>query len=399
MSQSELQSRAALVGRRVRLAGGAVLGMPPAVAADLRRTRRHSRGINLLTYPPRDGHQSARSVYTTLATGADRSGLPWVPFSSPHDGRDGLLDDPDEFFPVTVAHVQPANLPLLAARHPRLFGAHQKVVSVCYWETDAVKGIHRIGSPLIDEVWTLSDFSATALEAVISKPVLVMPYPVEPPVPATGALRDHVGLRDEFVFSFQFDLASTTMRKNPEAVVLAFRKAFPAVRPDVRLLIKTLHSDWFPDQFARLAGMCDRPDILLVDEYWPEDVNDTYYSDIDCFVSLHRAEGLGIGMARAMAAGKVVLGTAFSGNLEFMDASNSILVPCEVVTVGPNPVYPPSSHWAEPDVDAAADAMRAVFDDAGLRTRLGSKAAADMSHRTRDALGTWMAHRVDALGA
>jgi glycosyltransferase involved in cell wall biosynthesis len=323
--------------------------------------------------------------------------LPWSPFSSPHDGREALRTDPSHFHPVTIAHVQPANLPMLAARHPRLFGRHQAVVSVCYWETDRVKRIHRIGSPLLDEIWTLSEFSADALRTITSKPVLVMPYPIAPPAKATGALRRYLGLGEEFVFSFQFDMGSTTMRKNPEAVISAYRRAFPAARSDVRLLIKTMHSDWFPQQFASLVDLCRRCDILLVDEFWPEAVNDTYYSDIDCFVSLHRAEGLGIGMARAMAAGKVVIGTGFSGNLDFMNESNSILVPADVVPVGPNPVYPASSHWAEPDVDAAVDAMRFVYEDAHLRERLGKQASADLEGRSSAAFGEWMADQVLAL--
>ena len=38
----------------------------------------------------------------------------------------------------------------------------------------------------------------------------------------------------------------------------------------------------------------------------------------DCYVSLHRSEGLGLTMAEAMAVGKPVVATAWSGNLDFM---------------------------------------------------------------------------------
>ena len=39
----------------------------------------------------------------------------------------------------------------------------------------------------------------------------------------------------------------------------------------------------------------------------------------DCYVSLHRSEGLGLTMAEAMYFGKPVIATAYSGNLDFMN--------------------------------------------------------------------------------
>ena len=39
----------------------------------------------------------------------------------------------------------------------------------------------------------------------------------------------------------------------------------------------------------------------------------------DCFVSLHRSEGYGFGIAEAMVLGKPVIATAYSGNMDFMD--------------------------------------------------------------------------------
>jgi hypothetical protein len=55
----------------------------------------------------------------------------------------------------------------------------------------------------------------------------------------------------------------------------------------------------------------------------------------DAYVSLHRSEGLGLGMAECMAQGKPVIATAYSGNLEFMTESNSCLVDYALVPVRP----------------------------------------------------------------
>ena len=53
----------------------------------------------------------------------------------------------------------------------------------------------------------------------------------------------------------------------------------------------------------------------------------------DAYVSLHRAEGYGLTMAEAMMLGKPVIATGYSGNLEFMDEDNSVLVPYSKVRI------------------------------------------------------------------
>ena len=77
---------------------------------------------------------------------------------------------------------------------------------------------------------------------------------------------------------------------------------------------------------------------------------------VDAHVSLHRSEGFGLHLADAMAAGKPVIATGYSGNLAYMATENSSLVPYELVPVGfGNEPYPPDANWAEPDeVEAAA---------------------------------------------
>jgi hypothetical protein len=81
-----------------------------------------------------------------------------------------------------------------------------------------------------------------------------------------------------------------------------------------------------------------------------------------------------------MAWGKPVVATGYSGNLDFMDETNSVLVPYELVPIpsGCDP-YPTDARWAEPDLDAAADAMREIADDQGLARTLGERAASDIS--------------------
>ena len=99
----------------------------------------------------------------------------------------------------------------------------------------------------------------------------------------------------------------------------------------------------------------------------------------DAYVSLHRSEGYGLVMAEAMAGGKPVLATGYSGNLDFMTGQNSLLVGHRLIELeadhGP---YRRGAVWAEPDVNEAAEHMRRLVERTGLGACLGAQARRDV---------------------
>jgi glycosyltransferase involved in cell wall biosynthesis len=102
----------------------------------------------------------------------------------------------------------------------------------------------------------------------------------------------------------------------------------------------------------------------------------------DAYVSLHRSEGLGLTMAEAMLLGKPVIATRYSGNLDFMDDQNSLLVDYKLVHTGPSvPPYDSTALWAEPSVEHAAQLMRRLHDNQDWARELGAKARADTQSR------------------
>jgi glycosyltransferase involved in cell wall biosynthesis len=69
------------------------------------------------------------------------------------------------------------------------------------------------------------------------------------------------------------------------------------------------------------------------------------------YISLHRSEGFGLGMAEFMGKGIPVIATNYSGNLDFMNKENSWLVDYEMVDVkdSVNSAYKRfGGLWAEP---------------------------------------------------
>ena len=86
----------------------------------------------------------------------------------------------------------------------------------------------------------------------------------------------------------------------------------------------------------------------------------------DCFVSLHRSEGFGLGLAEAMLIGKPVIATGYSGNLDFMSPDNSLLVGYELTEIKEDrPIYSRGNFWAEPSIEQAAAFMRQVYEHPG----------------------------------
>ena len=216
-----------------------------------------------------------------------------------------------------------------------------------------------------------SDFVGEAVQRETSKPVLTFPLPVLVPPPPSLARAD-LGLpEDAFFFLFVFDFFSTLQRKNPLGLIDAFTRAFP--EPGRALLYLKSINGSAPRQTWRA---CERrrqgAGHRALRRLFEGDRLTALTALCDCYVSLHRSEGFGLTIAEAMSFGKPAIATGYSGNLAFMDAESSYLVPFELATldeaVGP---YPAGTESADPDLDEAARLMRHW---SSSRTRLASAA-------------------------
>jgi glycosyltransferase involved in cell wall biosynthesis len=231
-----------------------------------------------------------------------------------------------------------------------------------------------------DEVWAPSAFIRDSVAKAVSIPVLHMPLASEVTRRALRSRR-HFGIRESaYTFFFSFDFLSYVERKNPFALIEAFN-ALSNERPfdDIALVIKTNNADRRPEMKARfdaaIAPLRDRVTVINGTLSEPEIKSLLWLTD--CFVSLHRSEGFGYGMSEAMALGKPVIATAYSGNMDFCSEETAFLVPYRLIGVRPGE-YPHwrMQHWADPDVEVATKIMRDLIDDPkkgrdkGARARL-----------------------------
>jgi glycosyltransferase involved in cell wall biosynthesis len=156
-------------------------------------------------------------------------------------------------------------------------------------------------------------------------------------VTSSHSVREKIGLSDEhFIFLFSFDLFSSYERKNPDGVVRAFSESC-GDRKDARLIIKTSGAYAYPKELGRLksciAESRNAHHIILIEDSYPRNEFMSLMNAVDCYISLHRSEGFGLGMFEAMVMGKPVIGTAYGGNLEFMRNTHSLLVDYDPTTL------------------------------------------------------------------
>ncbi|GGD34161.1 glycosyl transferase [Pseudoxanthomonas indica] len=338
------------------------------------------------------GHDVAmRSVELALPHGwDDRSLEPWITDQTPH--ADTLVFVNPDYLAQVVDH-------LALRRDP-----DHRLYACWFWELETVPAHWQRAIDAVDGILVASKFVEQAFRARTEKPVLRVPLPVTQP-PLLPMTRSDFDLEEGvFVFLCMFDFHSAIERKNPHAAIAAFRAAFPPARNDVRLLIKTSNAAAAPDQLAGLlAAIGDDARIRVRDQHLHRSHLHALQACCDVYLSLHRAEGFGLGMAEAMALGKPVIATAWSGNLDFMDDHNSLLINCQLVPV-PAGAYPDAAgaRWAEPDIHAAAAAMARLADDPSQARELGERARISVletlsAPRAASQIHDWIARQAQSL--
>jgi len=257
-------------------------------------------------------------------------------------------------------------------------------VGYWYWELETTPRTWVGAYEAVDEIWCATEFVAAAVRKATDKPVIKLPPPIEVSLQRRYT-RQEFGLPEgRFLFLFTFDYNSFVKRKNPEGVIEAFRAAFPRGRDDVGLVVKSVNGVHRPERVAAIKALYgDDPRIVHLDRFLSRDESYGLIDATDAYVSLHRAEGLGLGLAEAMALGKPAIATAYSGNLEFMNAANSLLVDYRLVPIAPGEdlVDDERFAWAEPDVARAARHMRALVDDPALRARIATAGQREVRER------------------
>ena len=244
------------------------------------------------------------------------------------------------------------------------------------------------------EVAGMSDFNVEYYRRTLPKTVRVhkILYPfrmLDVPQGSVDDIRKKYGLgEDDFVVFFNFSYQSGFNRKNPVGAIRAFAKAFSNdTDAKAKLVFKTMHSKDFPQAAERLRSLAKElgvaENVVFIDSYIPQSEIYGLTAACDTYISLHRGEGFGLGVAEAMSLGKPVVVTDYSSTTEFCNKENSIPVPYSMIPVPPNQIdnsfYNFVEKWADANIDAAATALRRLHDSSALRHELGDQAKKSIS--------------------
>jgi glycosyltransferase involved in cell wall biosynthesis len=247
------------------------------------------------------------------------------------------------------------------------------------WELPSypIKWAHQISQ--FDEVWAESNYVRQSIAAAVDRPVIHMPLPTEIELDFFRGRR-YFGIPEgSYVFLLFFDCRSYIARKNPQAVVECFRRLL-AARPlaPTCLVVKLHGAEAAPRELEGvLADLHNfRSRVVVLNTTMLEVEVHNLIRCCDAFISLHRSEGYGLGLAEAMFLGLPAIGTAYSGNIDFMTPENSIPIGYRLVPVPPG-AYPhaDNQHWAEPDLDEATTQMIRLIDDPAAGRALGVRAS------------------------
>ena len=342
-----------------------------------------SLGINVAGYLTADLGigESARC----MVRAADAAGLPTALINLRLPVKSAQSDDTyrgrlqgDPVHPVNVVHLDPPGAPDVDHHHGAGFRRGRYQVGYWAWELSEFPDSWIPYFDWYDEIWCPSEFVRAAIAPKSPVPVLTMPHAISFPRPQERpeTLRARLGLPiDRFLFLFVYDLNSYSARKNPQAVIAAFRSSGLAER-GAALVIKVHGAPGNHAELAVLKAEVERfPGTTLITETLSRAALYQLQSACDCFVSLHRSEGFGLSVAECMYLGKPVIATDWSATAEFLDTSNGAPVRAQLVrltqNVGP---YAKGQTWADPDPDHAAERMRRIHADPDLRARLGAAA-------------------------
>lgn len=281
------------------------------------------------------------------------------------------------------------------------FLENRYVIGQWFWELEELPERYQRSFEYVDEIWAPTIFIKDALEksAPSSVKIIHMPLPLVSPVIDYSIGRDQFGLGDEYVFLFTFDLMSVLKRKNALGVIGAYCDAF-SVSDGAKLILKTINGGKRLKELEEMRWQArNRPDIIIIDEYFDLEKSTALMNACDCYISLHRSEGLGLTMAEAMLLEKPVIATAYSGNMDFMTKETALLVPWEYTKVGDGADgYPADAIWAEPDLAVASSIMRKLFDNREFGREIGKLARQDLILRfSPEVTGLRMKNRLENI--
>jgi glycosyltransferase involved in cell wall biosynthesis len=279
-------------------------------------------------------------------------------------------------YDFTIAAINPDNIFNARVRVRKHFDKHRYTIGYWFWELPEVPDEWLSSFSLVDEVWVASRFVQDAISLKSPVPVFRVPVPIRLGENEKFSRRSFSLPERQFLFLSMADWRSHLARKNPLGPIRAFKHAFPRDNTTAGLIVKINNASALGADQETLTHIREEmegyPNIYLLDSEMTRPEVDSLLAISDCFISLHRSEGFGLGPAEAMSLGKPAILTKWSGNLDYMTPDNSIGIDYQLVPVGRQyGPYQADQLWADPDLNHAAFWMKRLVEDPEIGKKIG----------------------------
>lgn len=260
---------------------------------------------------------------------------------------------------VAIVHLNPDSWHLLTDAQLEIIRSAKRRIGYWVWETDRLPPAWNHNLHSVDRIWAPSEYCADIFRAATGIDVDVVPHPI---LVSTRISSDRATLLKRFgidadrkVILYIFDGASYLVRKNPEALVRAFA-ASGLGQIGWDLVLKTKHLHDRPEAGKALYDLAERTAAVHILEVslHPDEIT-SLLAAADIYASPHCSEGFGLTVAEAMAVGKPVIATDYSGTRDFVKSAWSYPVPAKRWTLEEDHGHYLAGHsWAKIDEDALA---------------------------------------------
>ena len=340
------------------------------------------KGIKYVSFHEASGYGTAARRYLR---GLKNMGIPftWTPMIPGKAWRMGYQPflgreiENSEFSPfcnisleydVLIVHTVPEYYPIWAAREPG-----KRVIGMTVWETDRIPDhwprlLNQVDHLLVPTHWNQKVFENCG----VSTPIDVIPHIISEAEPRNQEILWEIDPND-YVF---YTIGTWTTRKAIWNTIRSYLNTFTAQDQTV-LVIKTSRKDFTRRNFlrhfkdtatARQKILVHYPHPakikLITDQLNEEDILKLHQRG-DCYISLCRSEGWGLGSFDAAGFGNPVIITGFGGQTEYLPKDLAFLVDYKIIPVVDKvgqASYSSNQNWAEPDLSLASKLMRQVFE-------------------------------------
>ena len=281
------------------------------------------------------------------------------------------LRTPLDHYDVLIMHYMPDAWNNCYEKHKHY--RFKKVIGITVWETDWLnpKWVDYCNYSWLDEVWVPVEWNKTTfIKSGVKTDIRIVPHIY---MDEGSSVFDEGDAREVMLSSIAannfvyYTIGQWNERKGITETIQAFCNTYTSA-DKVCLVVKTFCEDYSAYDGAKCRFMLHNllkkfskpPRVALITDNFPRKYMELMHRSFNCFLSLCKSEGWGLGAFEAAAHGNKVIITGYGGQLEFLPAEYCSFISHrnEKVKNMDHLYWLRGQYWASPDIDDAVSKIK-----------------------------------------